>query len=114
MEHGPTDHLSRLDYLEHSFLIEKLSPLHPFGGRYKTKDNRYLILAIIDANKEWPKLLKALDIEYFNEDPRFSSFKKMNENFMILYEEREKIFIQYSLKEITEKLRFSEVTFGVT
>ena len=40
-------------------------------GRYKTKDNRYLILAIIDANKEWPKLLKALDIEYFNEDPRF-------------------------------------------
>ena len=66
------------------------SPLHPFGGRYKTKDNRYLILAIIDANKEWPKLLKALDIEYFNEDPRFSSFKKMNENFMILYEELEK------------------------
>ena len=66
------------------------SPLHPFGGRYKTKDNRYLILAIIDANKEWPKLLKALDIEYFNEDPRFSSFKKMNENFMILYEELER------------------------
>ena len=37
----------------------------------------------------------------------------MNENFTILYEELEKIFIQYSLKEITEKLRFSEVTFGV-
>ena len=89
------------------------SPLHPFGGRYKTKDNRYLILAIIDANKEWPKLLKSLDIEYLNEDPRFSSFKKMNENFTILYEELEKIFIQYSLKEITEKLRFSEVTFGI-
>jgi crotonobetainyl-CoA:carnitine CoA-transferase CaiB-like acyl-CoA transferase len=89
------------------------SPLHPFGGRYKTKDNRYLILAIIDANKEWPKLLKALDIEYLNADPRFSSFKKMNENFTILYEELEKIFIQYSLKEITEKLRFSEVTFGI-
>ena len=32
---------------------------------------------------------------------------------MILYEELEKIFIQYSLKEITEKLRFSEVTFGI-
>ena len=28
----------------------------------------------------------------------------MNENFTILYEELEKIFIQYSLKEITEKL----------
>ena len=39
---------------------------HPFGGRYETKDGRYLLLAIIDAAKEWPKLLKALDIEYLN------------------------------------------------
>ena len=92
MEHGPTDHL--LTGLFGRFPDERTISLHPFGGRYKTKDNRYLILAIIDANKEWPKLLKALDIEYFNEDPRFSSYKKMNENFMILYEELEKIFIQ--------------------
>ena len=35
---------------------------HPFGGRYETKDGRYLLLAIIDAVKEWPKLLKALDL----------------------------------------------------
>ena len=39
---------------------------HPFGGRYETKDGRYLLLAIIDAAKEWPKLLKALNIEYLN------------------------------------------------
>ena len=86
---------------------------HPFGGRYETKDGRYLLLAIIDAAKEWPKLLKALDIEYLNGDERFSSFQKMNENHQELYEELEKIFKQYNLNEIVEKLRFSEVTFGV-
>lgn len=86
---------------------------HPFGGRYETKDGRYLLLAIIDAAKEWPKLLKALDIEYLNRDERFSSFQKMNENHQELYKELEKIFKQYDLSEITEKLRFSEVTFGI-
>ena len=86
---------------------------HPFGGRYETKDGRYLLLAIIDAVKEWPKLLKALDIEYLNGDEKFSTFQKMNENHQELYKELEKIFKQYDLNEIVEKLRFSEVTFGV-
>ncbi len=90
----------------------EVSP-HPFGGRYETKDSRYLLLAIIDAAKEWPKLLKALDIEYFNGDERFSTFQKMNENHQELYEELKKILKQYDLNEIVEKLRFSEVTFGV-
>jgi crotonobetainyl-CoA:carnitine CoA-transferase CaiB-like acyl-CoA transferase len=37
----------------------------------------------------------------------------MNENHQELYKELEKIFKQYDLNEIVEKLRFSEVTFGV-
>ena len=86
---------------------------HPFGGRYETKDGRYLLLAIIDAAKEWPKLLKALNIEYLNSDERFSSFQKMNENHQELYKELEKIFKQYDLNGIVDKLRFSEVTFGI-
>ena len=71
------------------------------------------MLAIIDAAKEWPKLLKALNIEYLNADERFSTFQKMNENYQELYKELEKIFKQYDLNEIVEKLRFSEVTFGI-
>ena len=86
---------------------------HPFGGRYETKDGRYLLLAIIDAAKEWPKLLKALDMEYLNSDERFSTFQKMNENHQELYKELEKVFKQYDLSKIVEKLRFSEVTFGI-
>ena len=88
-------------------------PLHPFGGRFETKDGRFLLLAIIDAAKEWPKFLKVMNLEYLNKDERFSSFKKLNSNFKELYKELEKEFLKFTLDEISDKLRPSEVTFGV-
>ena len=88
------------------------APLHPFGGRYKTKDGRFLLLAIIDATKEWPKFLKAMNLEYLNEDEKFSSFKNLNSNFRDLYKILEEQFAQYNLSEVIDKLKNSGVTFG--
>tara|TARA_B100000212_G_scaffold341789_1_gene326076 strand:- start:2475 stop:3701 length:1227 start_codon:yes stop_codon:yes gene_type:complete len=88
------------------------APLHPFGGRYKTKDGRFLLLAIIDAAKEWPKFLKAMNLEYLNEDEKFSSFKNLNSNFQDLYKILEEQFAQYNLSEVIDKLKNSGVTFG--
>ncbi len=88
------------------------APLHPFGGRYKTKDGRFLLLAIIDAAKEWPKFLKAMNLEYLNEDEKFSSFKNLNSNFRDLYKILEEQFAQYNLSEVIDKLKNSGVTFG--
>lgn len=88
------------------------APLHPFGGRYKTKDGRFLLLAIIDAAKEWPKFLKAMNLEYLNEDEKFSNFKNLNSNFRDLYKILEEKFAQYNLSEVIDKLKNSGVTFG--
>ena len=88
------------------------APLHPFGGRYKTKDGRFLLLAIIDAAKEWPKFLKAMNLEYLNDDEKFSSFKNLNSNFRDLYKILEEKFAQYNLSEVIDKLKNSGVTFG--
>ena len=88
------------------------APLHPFGGRYKTKDGRFLLLAIIDATKEWPKFLKAMNLEYLNEDEKFSSFKNLNSNFRDLYKILEEQFAKYNLSEVIDKLKNSGVTFG--
>ena len=88
------------------------APLHPFGGRYKTKDGRFLLLAIIDAAKEWPKFLKAMNLEYLNDDEKFSSFKNLNSNFRDLYKILEEQFAQYNLSEVIDKLKNSGVTFG--
>ena len=88
------------------------APLHPFGGRYKTKDGRFLLLAIIDAAKDWPKFLKAMNLEYLNEDEKFSSFKNLNSNFRDLYKILEEQFAQYNLSEVIDKLKNSGVTFG--
>ena len=88
------------------------APLHPFGGRYKTKDGRFLLLAIIDAAKEWPKFLKAMNLEYLNDDEKFSSFKNLNSNFRDLYKILEEQFARYNLSEVIDKLKNSGVTFG--
>jgi crotonobetainyl-CoA:carnitine CoA-transferase CaiB-like acyl-CoA transferase len=69
-------------------------------------------LAIIDAAKEWPKFLNAMDLNYLNENEKFSSFKKLNSNFHELYKILEDVFIRYSLTEVIDKLRDSGVTFG--
>ena len=88
------------------------APLHPFGGRYKTKDGRFLLLAIIDAAKEWPKFLKAMNLEYLKENEKFSSFKNLNANFRELYKILEDVFIQVDLSDVIDKLKDSGVTFG--
>ena len=88
------------------------APLHPFGGRYKTKDGRFLLLAIIDAAKEWPRFLKAMNLEYLNKDEKFSSFKSLNSNFQDLYKILEDKFAKYNLSEVIDKLKNSGVTFG--
>ena len=88
------------------------SPLHPFGGRYKTKDGRFLLLAIIDAAKEWPKFLEAMNLEYLNKNEKFSNFKNLNINFKELYKILEDVFIQIDLSDAIDKLKNSGVTFG--
>ena len=88
------------------------SPLHPFGGRYKTKDGRFLLLAIIDAAKEWPKFLEAMNLEYLNRNEKFSNFKNLNINFKELYKILEDVFIQIDLSDAIDKLKNSGVTFG--
>ena len=71
-----------------------------------------LLLAIIDAAKEWPKFLKAMNLEYLNDDEKFSSFKNLNSNFRDLYKILEEQFAQYNLSEVIDKLKNSGVTFG--
>ncbi len=39
---------------------------------YETSDGRYVLLAVLNPDKEWPKLLAALEREDLNEDPRFA------------------------------------------
>ena len=58
------------------------APLHPFGGRYKTKDGRFII-SHYRCRKGMAKIFKSHEFEYLNEEEKFSSFKNLNSNFEI-------------------------------
>ncbi len=48
---------------------------YPFGRVYRTKDGESVLLSIVNVSKEWSKLMTALDLDEFSEDPRFSSLQ---------------------------------------
>ena len=86
-------------------------PRHPFGYIYETKDKRQVALAMVDALKEWPKLVQALGREDLLSDQRFDG-PGLLENQEVLREELSKEFIKRDKDQINAVLRESGVTYG--
>ena len=86
-------------------------PRHPFGDIYETKDERQVALAMVDALKEWPKLVKALEREDLLSDQRFDG-PGLVENQEELREELFKEFNKRDKDQINSILRESGVTYG--
>lgn len=83
---------------------------NPFSRVYKTKDDAYVLLTIVNANKEWPKLAVSLGIEDLMFDPRFIDLRTLIQNRMELIEIFDKRFAESTLEDILEKLKVNEVT----
>ena len=47
--------------------------LSPFWNVYKTKDEKWLCLSVLDMERDWEATCRALDLEWMMEDPRFIS-----------------------------------------
>ena len=47
--------------------------LSPFWNVYKTKDEKWLCLSVLDMERDWEPTCRALDLEWMMEDPRFIS-----------------------------------------
>ena len=86
-------------------------PRHPFGDIYETKDERQVALAMVDALKEWPKLVNALEREDLLSDQRFEG-PGLVENQEELREELSKEFNKRDKDQINSVLRESGVTYG--
>ena len=50
---------------------------NPLGGTYRTKDGRYLGLMLLQPDRHWPDLARALDREDLLADPRFVDAKSI-------------------------------------
>ncbi|MEE9248642.1 MAG: CoA transferase, partial [Dehalococcoidia bacterium] len=47
--------------------------LSPFWNVYKTKDDKWLCLSVLEMDRDWRPVCRALDLEWMEEDPRFKS-----------------------------------------
>jgi len=47
--------------------------LSPFWNVYKTKDDRWLCLSVLEMDRDWHPVCQALGLEWMEEDPRFKN-----------------------------------------
>ncbi len=53
---------------------------NPFTSTYPTSDDRYVVLAIINTGREWPRLAEALGHPEWTADERFSDMRVLMKN----------------------------------
>ena len=94
----------------------RLNPAKPGSALvnyYRTKDERWISLIVIQEEKHWPNFIKAIERPDLATDPRFAElairFKHAKELSVILRE----IFKTRSCDEWRERLRDNKITFSV-
>ena len=50
--------------------------MNPLGNLYKTKDNKWIFLGMVQTDLFWHDFCKAMDLEGLEYDPRFDTHKK--------------------------------------
>jgi crotonobetainyl-CoA:carnitine CoA-transferase CaiB-like acyl-CoA transferase len=78
---------------------ERRQPRNPLWNLYETKDERWLMLVMIDTIRYWPLVCRALGIESLVDDPRFSGPVERHKNARALVEIFDPIFRTRTLDE---------------
>jgi crotonobetainyl-CoA:carnitine CoA-transferase CaiB-like acyl-CoA transferase len=55
-------------------------PVNPLIGDYKTKDNRWVTLTMLQPGRYWADTCRHLGLDHLIEDPRFDSAEKLMAN----------------------------------
>ena len=72
---------------------------NPLVNFYKTKDERYLRLSIVQPDLYWSKFCQALGREDLEHDPRFESFEPRTQNHAALIKILDEVFATRTLAE---------------
>jgi len=71
---------------------------------YKTKDDRWVLLAILQPDRYWSQLCRAMEREDLEHDSRFETFQSRIENFMALLGVLDDVFQTKTLEEWKDRL----------
>ena len=85
---------------------------NPFTDAYQCSTGEYLVLAVINTQREYPELAKALDRDAWLKDERFSSVPAIMQHRPAFREAMDEAFAQFSYAEASERLEAAGVTFS--
>ncbi len=83
---------------------------NPFNHVYQTNDGNYILFTVINADREWPQLAKALDHPEWLEDSRFSDLRAIIQHRLVLIDLIQESLGAMEIGEALARLEKFEVT----
>ncbi len=93
--------------------VTRRSTPNALVNRYRTRDDRWIFLAVIQEQKDWPRLPVALSRTDLLDDQRFNELPARRANATALISELDAIFATRDLAEWREALDRQDITFGI-
>jgi len=90
--------------------VERTDMPNVLMNTYQTKDGRWILLAILQPDRYWPNLCRAIEREDLENDPRFDSFETRINNHMALLNILDEVFRAKTLEEW--KVRLDGIPFA--
>lgn len=85
--------------------VGRANARNPLMNSYKTKDGRWLWMAVIQPDPKWPNFCEHIERPDLLEDPRFGDFRSRMENSRELIQILDDVFAARTLNEWKEKLK---------
>ena len=95
---------------------KRMNPSRPGNAlvnHYRTKDDRWLSIIVLQEEKNWPKFIKAINRPDLQEDSRFSEIGARHKNGRELAPILREVFVQHTCEEWRARLKAHDITFSV-
>jgi len=94
--------------------LDRTRPPNPLAGSsYQTSDRRWLLLAFVETDKNWPVFAKAIDRADLPTDARFADGKSRSINSAALVAELDRVFAAQPLEYWKKRLDAARLPYGV-
>jgi crotonobetainyl-CoA:carnitine CoA-transferase CaiB-like acyl-CoA transferase len=92
--------------------VDVTRPGNAVVNQYETRDGRWLLLALVQEDKLWPRLCAAVERPDLVDDARFSAKPERRRNAQALYDILAPIFADRDFEEWRKRLDDQQITFG--
>src|SRR6266404_5697564 len=93
--------------------IDRKNPPNALTASYRTSDNRWLLLAFVEEDKNWPVFAQAIGRDDLVRDPRFVDSKSRHANSGALVAELDGFFGSHTLEYWKKLLDGARLPYGV-